>query len=191
MIKKFIIAVALVGVSFLSHGQGTVYFRTDNLTANTAARVFDVDGTTLLAGTSFFVQIYAGNGTITDPLSTSLVAKGTPVNFRAGGFAGYVQYSGNVGGNPVEPVVTVTTGSSGLVTIQLRAWAAGYATYEAAALAGAKTGVSPLFVTTPGYPPNATTSLEGIQGFNLQVPEPTTIALGLMGASTLLFRRRK
>jgi hypothetical protein len=46
-----------------------------------------------------------------------------------------------------------------------------------------------LYVSGAGTPP----PLEGLESFSLTtaVPEPSTIALGVIGASTLLFRRRK
>jgi hypothetical protein len=43
-----------------------------------------------------------------------------------------------------------------------------------------------------GSPPAATPNLEGLQSFSLvSAPEPSTIALGVIGASAFLFRRRK
>jgi hypothetical protein len=57
-------------------------------------------------------------------------------------------------------------------------------------------GISPLDSITglggSGSPPAATPDMLGLQSFSLvTTPEPSTIALGVIGASSLLFRRRK
>jgi hypothetical protein len=82
--------------------------------------------------------------------------------------------------------------------VQLRAWeASGGSTYEAALAAGVRTGTGNVFSVGPlggndpgGGPPFTDPNLTGFQSFAL-VPEPSTIALGLLGAAALLLRRRK
>lgn len=176
-------------------GQGRITF------ANTAAStgvtggspVTDSDGTTRLTGATFWAQLYAAPGA--GVAEGSLVALGTPTNFRTGAGAGFV---------PAGIVATVTGGIPGTTaTVQMRAWegAAG-STYEATLASGGKVGKSTgvggsatINVTLGGPDPAGGPDfldpfLTGLQPFSL-VPEPSTIALGLLGAAALLLRRRK
>jgi len=100
----------------------------------------------------------------------------------------------------VDPGIANT--SSGQATLALFAWYNGagtYTSYSAALAAGVPTGTSPLvndgILGNIGTPPNTSTAadLQGLESFSLVVPtpEPSTVALGVIGASTLLFRRRK
>lgn len=80
---------------------------------------------------------------------------------------------------------------------QIRAWDSSFASFAAAQGAGALTGASDVFsantsLQNPGDPPPTPVSLAGrYAGFAVVVPEPSTIALGLIGAGSLLFLRRK
>jgi len=97
----------------------------------------------------------------------------------------------------VATVPGVTTG--GVATIAIAAWqnsgADGAATTLAAAQAdGYMWGVSDMVTTTlatgdasPGNLPSSLTDFS----LAVTIPEPSTIALGVIGASALLFRRRK
>jgi len=85
------------------------------------------------------------------------------------------------------------------VFVELAAWQGGYASYSAALAAGAAVGLSGVSSGTTtlgggGTPPAVSGTLAGIglQSFALQsVPEPSTIALGVIGASTFLMRLRR
>jgi len=100
----------------------------------------------------------------------------------------------------------LATGATG--TYAIAAWAStgvdGAATTLATAQAdGYAWGFSTTAFVTPGNPPvdlgapqvvGGSPPLSGdVEGFSLtsSVPEPSTVALGVMGASALLFRRRK
>lgn len=99
----------------------------------------------------------------------------------------------------VASLPTVTTG--GLATLAIAAWqntgAQGAANTLAAAQAdGYAWGVSDIvtanIATTPNPAGNLPTTLTSFSLASVaSVPEPSTIALGVIGASTLLFRRRK
>jgi hypothetical protein len=192
MIKKLLLAVAIIGAATYSQAQGYVYF--DNGADGVKAKIYDVDGITALTGNGYYAQIYAADGPTTD--ATKLTAKGTPVNFYTSTKnAGYVLVGDGTDGAVNSTVlVTDSTAASTLVTIQVRAWSADTATttYDTAS----KSGKSTLFQVTAlastdangnGQMPNG---LTGLTSFNL-TPEPTTIALGALGLSVLLFRRRK
>jgi hypothetical protein len=186
---KTLILVGMIA-ALPAFGQGRITF------ANTAtgtgvvggSPVTDIDTTTRLTGATFWAQLYAVAGA--GQAESSLVAIGTPTNFRTGGGAGFV---------PAGIVATVPAAAPGTTaTLQMRAWegAAG-STYEAARAGGGKYGqsnvvnVGPLGGPDPGGGvPFLDPFMIGIQPFSL-VPEPSTIALGLLGAAALLIRRRK
>jgi hypothetical protein len=177
--KKLLLTVACVLATISTYAQGTVNFA--NVGVGLNAPVFDVDGTTKLEGAGFMAQLYAGAD------ANSLVAVAGATTFLTGANAGFF-----VGGTKAVPGIDL--GAAG--TFQVRAWdAAGGGTYEAALAAGAKAGLSGTFTVTTGgggIPANPPATLVGLTSFNLtQVPEPSTIALGLLGAAGLLIRRRK
>jgi hypothetical protein len=188
--KKTLIAVA-VGLSFMSglYAQGTVDFR--NKVAATAttpaldAPVFDSDGTTKLSGANFFAQVWfsatqAGSfAPITD----------TAAVFRTGAGAGY--WNAGIDSGRVLP--GITAGSA--AWIQIRVWDSTFgASPDVAKAAGGKWGDSNIFQVTntggSGNPPGLPAVLAGLTSFSMQVPEPSTIALGVLGLGALLLRRR-
>lgn len=100
---------------------------------------------------------------------------------------------------------TRTTGpetpEGGVARFQVRGWEAAYgSTYEAALAAPAMngrvafTGTSTIFEGATGDPPLQTpqpiTGM-GFQSFTVVVPEPSVVALGLIGAGALLLLRRR
>jgi hypothetical protein len=98
-------------------------------------------------------------------------------------------------------VVTITAAApGGPVTLQMRAWDAVSATY-AKALTSGESGKSALLTLTAtgnpnGSPPGTPVDLIGLTGFKMSlagpvVPEPSTLALVLLGGAALLIRRRK
>jgi hypothetical protein len=193
MIKQLQAFVALASVSTVAFAQGTVNFSTSLLGSN--ARVTKADGT-FAGGSAFLAQLYAAPGTAAE---SALVAVGASVNFRSGVTAGYVQTSGTTSlGTTVDPVVIISAAAAGgPVTVQLRAWDAAYATYEAASSANGECGKSALLSLAVtgnpnGSPPTIPVDLIGLQGFKMAVvPEPTALALVLLGGAALLIRRHK
>lgn len=173
--KKLLLVATLVVATAAALAQGTVNFQTKVTADNIAATVFDVDTTTKLVGDAFKAQLYWGTS------ADSLAAVGTPAGFKTGLLAGYVS-----AGEVALPVAGGTT-----VFIQMRAWNAPNASYEAAMGApGGKWGESNVISVKLGTPPLETApNLIGLQGFSL-IPEPSTIALALLGAAALLLRRR-
>jgi hypothetical protein len=185
--------------STTSFSQGTVIFDTKPL--GESARI-SLGGHGLSAGHHFFAQLYAADG-LNAPES-SLRPVGTPVNFRTGVNAGYVQTSGqNLLGQTVNEIVTVTSIPGGPVTIQLRAWVCDSATFEGSSY----TGKSPLLNlhatgNPAGTPPTIPVELTGLQGFTslgppidfatIQcVPEPSTVSLGAVAVLAFGMLRRK
>jgi hypothetical protein len=143
---------------------------------------------TALSGTGFDADLLIGAGS-GDAIS-ALAPAGTAVNHF---------YTTAVALGYIKGASTYTvTGINGAVTVAIAAWqntgVDGAATTLAAAQAdGYAWGISlPENMTINGTTPTVIPST-GIESFSLgtPVPEPSTIALGVMGVSALLFRRRK
>jgi hypothetical protein len=155
-----------------------------------------VYGGTLLTGTGFTAELLGANG-FNDSLGNLtplLTTGGAPavLNFFTGGAA-----SGTTTGS----TGAVTGAAGGPETIAMAAWnnEGGTITSLAAAqAAGDPWGISALAnitsISAPSTPAAMSTASDLNLSFSLgtaSIPEPSTIALGVMGVSALLFRRRK
>ena len=181
--KKLLLMAALMACVG-AMAQGTVTFK-NNVAGVVSAPVFDSDGVTKLAGNAYYAQLYANIGGSFTPVGTA-----TPFAFN-----GFVS-----GGTVTIPAAGIVGGS---VSLQMRAWEATSAgtagSYEAALAGSKKTGMSTTFSVIPGdpnaQPPGVPANLAGLQSFSISggavIPEPSTIALGMIGAAALLLRRRK
>jgi hypothetical protein len=195
--KQLIAGIAILAVTVGAFAQGQLNSAnrvgtSPNYIIN--APITDVNGTTLLDGVAngFWAQIYAG------ATAVNLVQVDVPMVFRIGAGAGYYNY----GADPTRTVNGIAAGAAAFV--QVRAWAgASGSTYES--IVGSGTGfvgesailqlqlgggLNPPAnlidtLTTPGTP-------IALSAFSLHpVPEPSVVALGVLGALVLLFRRRK
>lgn len=168
----------MTAIGALAQGQFTFGNKNATTTPPILAQV-TTDGGPAVEGANFWAQAYVK---LASAAADSYAPVGAAVNFRTGANAGYI-----------VPVVVTTTFAGGTdVSVQMRAWAAsGGNNYEAAAAAGAwagtSTGVDLKVTVAPNTPPD----MMGLQPFKLtQVPEPSTLALGVLGAAALLLRRR-
>jgi len=161
-----------------------------------------------LTGTGFSATLWARNAAtvagVDDPTTANannLNAIGTVVGFRAPGL-----FAGRVAASAANPVVSDVTDPSQRATFQLRVWdnkRGTITTWDQAVTAwkagNTAIGWSPLFTVQSslggfGTPQSTPANLVGLQSFQLftNVPEPSTIALGILGAGCLfLLRRRK
>jgi hypothetical protein len=187
--KKLLLTGALAMIATLSsYGQGSVNF------ANTSTSPVRLqDGTavprTAAGGTYVAELLYASDGTPATAETFGLVGTrmGATTTFNtptAGVFSG----SGRT--------ITSITPAGGFGLFQVRVWdTRGGSTLEESAAAGFQTGYSQVLRvdtsdTTISPPP--TPAALGMTSFNLSViPEPSTIALGLLGVGTLLMLRRR
>jgi hypothetical protein len=186
--KKLLLVAACIVASVGALAQGTILF--NNVSAGAVAgKITDSDGTTGLAGAAFMAQLYAGAD------ANSLAPVGVALTFRTGAAAGFVD---TTSGDATVAIPGVASGTVANV-LQVRAWAAsGGSTYAAAVAAGAHAGESAIFASGGplgggGSPPATPASLANFKGFSLAftaVPEPSTIALGVLGVAGLLMRRR-
>lgn len=158
--KKTIIALTALVVTVSAFGQGAVVFN-NRVPPGIDAKV-TLPGGGGVTGAEWTAQLFGGaEGTAVGGL-TALTPTTT---FRTGNAAGYV--------NPVD--VTVTGVAAGAkATIVMRAFNG--ATFGTSAFSGSS---SPITVTLGGgtFPPS---NLDGLTTFSV-VPEPSTIALGLLG----------
>jgi len=149
---------------------------------------------TPLSGAAFEVGLYVDTSAVLVGTDT---ASGTPIAtsiFQTGGNAG----TWFTGSSLTAVDSTIAPGTP--VFVELAAWSTsgGATSYAqafsqgvAAGLSGASTGTT---VLGGGSPPATPGTLDGtgIQDFALSnVPEPSTIALGVIGASTFLMRLRR
>jgi hypothetical protein len=149
--------------------------------------VFDVNGTTPLS-TAFLGQVY------TSPTAGgTYVAVGAALHFDNGGNPGQIDLPAT-GATLVSPNVAANT--TGFY--ELKAWTAtaGTTFEQASTVAGAHVGSSTATSVVfgniaAGSPPGPDVS--GFASFHLTtvVPEPSTLALGIVGVAGLLALRRR
>jgi hypothetical protein len=171
--KKALIALAAMLMSVAAYGQAQVVFNT-RVVGSVDAPVFKPGN--VLPGPGFTAQLFWDN-------AGSLVPLTPATTFRT--VATREQY--------VEPVdVTINGLAAGAQgTFIFRAWETAGGSFDQAKAAHWWGESAPVTIATGGGL-NPPANLVGLQGFTLQiVPEPSTIALGVLGAAALLLRRRK
>lgn len=165
-----------------TYAQGTINFA--NLVISGGGRVIDApvrdEGGALLSGAGFMAQLYARAA----GSAGAFEAVGASSAFLTGGGAGYFLPG-------TRTLANIVPGNQ--ADVQVRAWrvSAGSTWETATASRGASSTVT---ITTggAGSPPSPPALLTGLTTFQL-VPEPSTIALGILGGLGTLFliRRRK
>jgi len=174
--KKILATLAALMITAVTYGQnGQVNFST-KVGTEVDAQIKMPDGSApgAVAGNPFTAQLLYINGTSTTPVIPTVGFRATPV--------GVAQFYTLNGGAVDVPGTT----SGQLVTLRLVAFNGG--SFATSTVRGQSTDFT---VTLGGglvTPPN----LAGLTGFTLvNVPEPSTIALGVLGLGALLIRRRK
>jgi len=177
--KKLLIALAAAFIAVASYGQGQVVFA--NKVGTTVDAPVTVAGSnpTVGPGPAWSAQLFLAGA------NNSLTALGTPTTFRAAGTGGAAVADRYWVTQTVD--VPVAAGSD--ANFVVRAWQTSFGSYDAAVNAR---GASDQFTANVGggtLPPSNLTTLKAFQV--TIVPEPSIIALGVLGASALLLRRRK
>jgi hypothetical protein len=192
--KKTILMIAGLVATVSMMAQGNLAF--GNKATGVNAPVTDRLTGEKIAGADYVAMLYWGAAG-TDPAAfTPVVDNATgalvaALPFRTGSAAGYI----------VTTAVSVKGAAAGQeIWVQMRAWSAvGGATYEAAYAAATtggmaatvKLGASNFFPVTPNAPPSTPQVLAGLQAFTVDyIPEPSVLALGLLGGVEFLLRRR-
>jgi hypothetical protein len=183
--KKLLIALAAVIVTVATtHAQGTINFN-NRFTSGSAPVDAPVE---LIApggpgpGALYSAGLYLGSG------ASATLIPGSITTFRDGAsnplLAKYI--------NPVSPLeVPGMASGTANVTVEMRAWLTSAGGYDAA-LDNQRGTSGPLVIAELGglNPAAINTLPSSFTGFVI-VPEPSTLALGALGAAALLFRRRK
>jgi len=188
--KKLLLTAAaiLVAANIFGQGQGSLSFTSVGET-NATKKITDPSGS-FASGTAYAVALYWGAATETDPRNLTQI--GAAANFLTGGNAGTFFGGGR----------TITTPGSAVngpvLSFQVRGWAtAAGNSYDSALAAGGATGTGPIFtlktkdLTNPLETAPNLNSAPGYRGFQIAVPEPSVIGLGLVGAGALLMLRRR
>jgi hypothetical protein len=184
--KKILILAALLVSTAVSFAQGTVTFAN-----NTATAITNVSsGSAPYPRAVVNVALYGSTslGLLNDS-SLTLVGAVTNTLPTGGIFIGGTRFIGAEGST---------------VTLQVRAWSGAFATYEAALAAALVDGTtlvgkSGYWEQSTGGGPNPAQPITGVGRLTpftvntaLVIPEPSSIALGLLGLGAIaLFRRKK
>lgn len=177
-LKSIFVALAVMVSAITAKADAIFQFDTFNETAGFGVAKYNNNP----VNSSFLGQIW-GSTSSSDP--TTFVALTSALSFFSDGTI-------------TAPTATTVTGASTGATLfyQLRAWnSAAGSTFAQASAAGngitGKSGVASLTLAATTDIFNAQPS-NGFANFSLAaVPEPTTIALGVMGGMALLARRRR
>jgi hypothetical protein len=186
--KRLLLTAAAVMAAVSTYAQGTINFTTFNFAPISS----EVTGSAVVGANGIVAGIY---WSLPGANNFQLVAGSTPAAVGAA-------VPGHVLGAPTVTINEIAPGA--MVDVQIRAWESAYGnTYEAASTAGemggrgAQVGNSPTVTIMSGgggMPPGPPASLNvpGMMGFEVTlVPEPSVIALGLVGAGALLLLRRR
>jgi hypothetical protein len=185
--KKLLTTIAAVLATLNMYAQGTVIF--SNLGGTTDKQVWlgsvGGGGTVAPAGTQYDVALYY------DPAGTgSADAAFVQIGNSAGRLITAGQFSA---GNRTIPASAA--GAGGVVDFQVRGWNRAFGTSYETALASGNVGKSTVFkmdtaagTEQPMSVLGSASYTTGWTGFAI-VPEPSAIALGLIGASALLLLR--
>lgn len=179
-IGKLLLAATLALGPVTGSAQGIVRFANFGPTVN-APVTNSVTGHRV-DGSGFLVQLYGGAAGSLEPV---LVPLNTPATFQPGDLAGY--FDGLLATNTF-----VIPGSSG--TFQVRAWSAGFSSYEAAYSASlvdpnVLVGTSSVFNNATGI--SSAAYLSGLSSFSIApVPEASAVAYFAVGAAALFWRVR-
>jgi len=189
--KKLIPLLVLVAGTVTGFAQGLVTFEnnsaftTPDPTGGSRLVFGDSIGGTKLVGTQYTAELYAGaDAASLQPIAASLA------RFRSASTTQPGRWNFTTGVGGVGVVLPVDVG--GTIMLQVKVWdnASGTVAFDSAQGLKGQSGVFSYTVPPVGSPP-AAYFMEGLQSFSL-VPEPSAIALGVLGiAGLLLIRRRK
>lgn len=191
--KKLLIIATCMLASLAAYAQGTVTF------ANSASTLVRFDTTAdvpaALQGTAL------PTGTAADPsdfrAALYWLNPATSAFEQLGAAASIAPVAGRFSGGTRTTGAGTAPGATG--TFMVKVWSAGatFSTYEAALASGNASvyvGETASFSNGTGgagSPPGPAVALSGFTGLNVRpVPEPSIVALGLLGAAALLIRRR-
>lgn len=181
--KKALILAGLLGLTSAAFGQGAINFITFNSGQGVNGLGYAGTVGSTLAGATYSGQLYVNTGASIDAAGTGSYI-GSAVAFRNNPTT--TLPTGIISGG------TVTFGNPGqTVWVQLRAWLGSAGASYDAALPSGLVGTSNAIQVSLGGGTLPPAYLTGLTPFAIAVPEPSTIALGLLGLGFLAIRRRK
>ena len=187
--KKLLLTISLAVVTAMSYGQGTIGF--GNTIASKVLFVASLGTPAVTLPTTVRANFGAFWGTSQDALQLNNGPLGTSSDANAGILVGPATYA------------LANSPENGTVFLQIKGWDASFGSdWAAAKAAGALYGETDVRSVTLAGPLGPGASIwQGATGVNANkfrpmtlsiVPEPSTIALAVLGlGSLLLFRRRK
>lgn len=186
LVQLLVAGLFVASMATAAYGQGQVNFFTFNSDASKGKISFALPDGDVLGGSGQWGQLLGGTS------ADALTPIGAPTEFLLGGGAP----SGVLRGGTVT-IDGVPGGSAYFIAVA--AWDATIAgaDYASASAAGVGFGVSEtLSVSLGGAPagggaPLPPPQINGFANFTVPVPEPSTIALGILGGLALMFFRRK
>ncbi|MGD0539086.1 MAG: PEP-CTERM sorting domain-containing protein [Verrucomicrobiota bacterium] len=186
--KRFLFILSVLLADIGAFAQGTVNFSNYALESGVNAPMTGETGNGLsLLGSAYLAQLYAGS------TESSLYSVGTAVFFRNSITTG--MGTGCFTGGEVY-IASLQPQTGGY--FQVRFWlASAGATYESALATGGLFGLSNVFHLAPlgdpnARPPGLPVDLVGLQPASIEwIPEPSTLALGLLGVAAFALRRHK
>jgi hypothetical protein len=182
--KKTLLTLGLIAFS-AAHcfSQGSVYF--SNLGGGVVAPITDAGGTRL-AGTGFTAELWTAATGVVDPSAFAPVA-GSAGPFDSGNFAGFIL-------NRTSPIVVAGVAIDQTANFLVRAWdnqGGSVTSWDNAIVRGESEVLTAVGALKGAQAPDVPV-LTGLATFAITpVPEPSVIALGLVGAGLLWFRRKK
>jgi len=192
---KRIVFNSLVGTLLFAsaigaRGQGTVFL--NNYDVGHGIFIGSLSSGFFPAPAGTLVQVLGGvNISSLSPIATTSPGNATVFTIQAAEVNALGPGTGSFFDVGYGFVIGVAPGASG--AFQVIAWQSGYASYAAAQAAGAWTEVSQIWTqgtgTHPPLPALPTPTVLQVPAF--PTPEPSTIALSLLGAAALFLRRRK
>jgi len=173
--KKTLATIAALFLAVGAYGQGQLSFNTRIVGTVDAPVTNSANGLGVGSGFTAELDIVGAGGSLTPITPTTA--------FRAGtGLAPFYV-------NPIDITLTGRLGGSS-VTLRMRAYNG--VDYASSSIKGFSNDFTIVLGGDPGNgsPPSTPAPLAGLNGFSV-VPEPSTIALGVLGLGALLLRRRK
>jgi len=173
--KRTLAAIAALMISATGYSQGTFIFNNRDTGDGIDAKVVDTTGAGVSAG--FTAQVFLVNGTSVTPLLPS-------TTFRTGAAAGYVNA-------PTDPITVPGVAGGSTATLRMVAFNGSAYNDPSSTVQGASKDFT-ITLGGGGSPPSTPAPMVGLTGFTVVgVPEPATIALGVLGLGALLIRRKK
>jgi len=168
--------------SYLAHPGTTVYSGQSTIGAGFDVGLLALDG----GGASSYAQLSQVAGLTITTWNNNAVADPLDNNYGMWASAAIASIPGGATSASVAIAAWQATGTKGAATTLLAAQQDGYEW----GVSSIQTATVATGSQTVGYLPTTITSFSLIPG-SVATPEPSTIALGVIGASALLFRRRK